>query len=156
MLKKKDIMIMSHLRQNARMSLTKLAKKTGMPVSTIFDRIKLNQHNLIDKHVALIDFSKLGYATRALVLIRTPKNDKDGIKEYLTRNENINSLYKINNGYDFMAECVFRNVKALQEFIDLLEERFKIKGTEVYYMIDDIKKEAFLSDPGTVELLFDL
>ena len=34
-----------------------------------------------------------------------------------------------------------------------MEEKFDIKSKEVYYVIDDIKREAFMSDPNVVDLL---
>ena len=55
-------------------------------------------------------------------------------------------MYKINNKYDFLVEAVFRN---LQE----LDEKFKIEQKDSYHIIDDIKREGFLSDQKTVELL---
>ena len=61
---KKDLLIVSHLRRDGRTSLTELSKKTRIPISTIFDRLKQNKNNFIKKHTALIDFAKLGYNTR--------------------------------------------------------------------------------------------
>ena len=36
----KDMKMIAHLRQDARMPLTKMSRRTGIPVSTIFDRLK--------------------------------------------------------------------------------------------------------------------
>ena len=35
-------------------------------------------------------------------------------------------------------------------FIEKLDRRFKIVDKNVYYIIEDIKKEAFMSDPDLV------
>jgi hypothetical protein len=66
---------------------------------------------------------------------------------------NVNSVYKINNGFHFLAECIFRDVKELEEFVDQIDERFSVRSKEVHYIIDDIKRESFLSQPDLIDLV---
>lgn len=146
-MKKTDLLIISSLRQNAREKLTEMSKKTRIPVSTIFDRIKLHEGGVIRKHTALVDFGKLGYNTRANIILKVNKDDREAIKDFLMKNSSINSAFKINNGYDFLIEAVFANIKEVEDFTDLLEEKFNIKSKQVFYIIDDLKKEEFLSNP---------
>ena len=61
----KDLLILSHLRQDARMKLTKMSRATRIPVSTLFDKIRGYQVNsIVSKNASLVDFSKLGYQAR--------------------------------------------------------------------------------------------
>ena len=152
MFKKKDLILTAYLRQNSRTSLTILSRKTGVPVSTIFDRLKSN--NVITKNTALLDFTKLGYSTRANILLKAKKGEKDKIKEFLVKSFNVNSLYKVNNGFHFMAECIFRDIKELEDFLDLIDERFSVRTKEVHYIIDELKKETFLSQPELIDLVY--
>jgi len=147
MIKKTDLIIISSLRQNAREKLTDMSRKTRIPVSTIFDRIRLHEGGLIKKHTALVDFSKLGYNTRANIILKVKKEDRELVREFLIKNPSVNSAFKINNGYDFSIEAVFRDIKEVEDFIELLEEKFSIKSKQVFYVIDDLKKEEFLSNP---------
>jgi len=55
---KKDLIVISYLRQNARETLTRLSRKTHIPVSTIYDKLKLHEHNLITKYTSLLDLHK--------------------------------------------------------------------------------------------------
>lgn len=146
-MKKTDLLIISSLRQNAREKLTEISKKTRIPVSTIFDRIRLHEGNLIRKHTALVDFGKLGYNTRANIILKIGKGDREAMKEFLMKHSSVNSAFKINNGYDFLVEAVFTNIKEVEDFMDMLEEKFSIKAKQVFYVIDDLKKEEFLSNP---------
>ena len=152
MLKKKDLVLTAYLRQNSRASLTILSRKTGVPVSTIFDRLKTNK--IIVKNTALLDFSKMGYGARATILLRAKKNEKQKLKEFLMASFNVNSLYKVNNGFDFMFECIFKDIKELEEFVDTIDENFSVRSKEIHYIIDEIKKEAFLSQPELVEPVY--
>jgi len=152
-MKRKDLLIMSCLRQNARESLTRLSRKTSIPVSTIFDRLKCDADRLIQRHTCLIDFSRLGFSTRANIALRVDRKAREGLKEHLIKHQHVNSVYKINNGFDFMVEGVFRNIKEVEEFGEQLEEKFKIKQKQVYYIIEDIARERFLASPELLEVL---
>lgn len=147
---KKDILIITNLRKNARMPLTMMSKKTNIPVSTLFDRLKSNEDQYIVKHTSLIDFQKLGFNTRANIALKADRDDKDALKEYLMKNCNVNSIYRINNGYDYMVEAVFKQLRDLEEFLDDLDKRFKITDKKSFFIIEDIKRESFMTDPDLV------
>ena len=146
----KDLKIIAYLRNNARMPLTKMSRKTQIPVSTIFDRLKINENNLIIKHTSLLDFAKLGYNTRANIMLRVEREDKEALKEHLIKNQSINSVYKVNNGFDFMAEGIFKQIKDLEEFLDDIENKFKIKEKKSFFIIEDLKRESFMSNPNII------
>ena len=153
MIQKKDLQIISNLRADSRQTLTKMSKKTSIPISTIYDRLKANEGSLIKRHTCLLDFNKLGFTTRAKVLLRVDKSVREELKEHLMKHRNINSLVKINNNYDFLFEAVFKQIKELEEFLEQLEEKFKIKSKQVYYIIEDVKRESFLAEPEMLEVL---
>lgn len=142
----KDLKILSYLRKDARMSLTVMSKKTSIPISTIFDKLKLFQDSVVKRYTSLLDFAKLGYATRASIMIAVEKDDKEQLKEFLMKNEHINSVFKINNGFDFMVEAVFREMKEMEEFLEKIDQRFSVKERKTFYIIDDLKREEFMSD----------
>ncbi len=144
---------MCYLRQNSRMKLTSLSRKTSIPISTIFDKLKSYDKGIIDRNICLLNFSKLGFHTKAHIMLKVNKKDKHEIKDYLKNNFNVNSLYKINNGYDYLAEGIFKNIKETEEFLEVLDEKFSIKSKVVHYIIDDIKKERFMDDPQLVDVL---
>jgi DNA-binding Lrp family transcriptional regulator len=75
------------------------------------------------------------------------------VKNFLLKEFNVNSVYKINSGYDFMIEGIFKHVKDMEDFIEKLDERFKLIEKQVYYVIEDIKREGFMADPQLVEMV---
>ena len=152
MINKKDLIVISYLRQNARETLTRLSKKTHIPVSTIYDKLKLHEHDVITKYTSLLDFSKLGFNTRANIMLKVNRDKRDEVKDYLMKHQNINSVCKINNG-DFMIDVIFKHIKDMEDFIESIEQRFDIKDRQVYYIIDDIKRESFMSDPAVLEII---
>ena len=150
MMNKKELLLISFLRNNARETITNISKGTNMPISTIFDMIKRYEKNVIMKHTALIDFSALGYNTRVNIMIGVDRKAREDLKKFLKSEQRVNTVYRINNGFDFIVEGIFKNVKELQEFIETIEEKFNITKREVFYIIDDIKREDFLSNPKNI------
>ncbi len=145
---------MAMLRTNARETLTKMSRKIHMPISTIYDKIKHQETRLIKRHTCLLDFASLGFMTRATILLCVRKDAKDKLIPFLTKHQNINSVFKINNGYDYLIETVFRQIKDLEDFMELLQERFAIKKYQVHYIIDEMQREGFLANPDTIDLLY--
>ena len=152
-LQKKDLVIMACLRNNSRESLTKMSRKTSIPVSTIYERLKQYESEFIKKNTTILDFQKLGFSTRANVLVKAKKESKDNLKEHLIKTPNVNSVYKVNNGFDFSFEVIFRSITELEDFLEKMEDNFSIENKSVYYIIDELQRESFLSNPDTVFLV---
>ncbi len=151
-LKSKERILLSHFRRNARESLTTISRETRVPVSTVFDKLKHYEQSFIRKHTTLVDFSKLGYQTRANVMLKVAVEQRNALKEHLLRCEHVNSLFKVNNGYDFLVEMVFRHIKDLEDFLEALERKYTISEKTVFYIIEDICREEFLAKPDLVSL----
>jgi len=132
------------LRENSREKLTEISKKTKIPISTLFDLLQELQGKAIAKNTILLNFPELGYHTRAQVFLKVAKEDKDKLKQHLFFHQNVNTLYKINNGWDFILETAHRNIKELDLFLDHLNEKFKVEDKQIHYVIDEIKREGFL------------
>ena len=146
MIKQKDLRIMHVLRENSRISLTRMSKRLGIPISTLYDKLKSYQQSVIKKHTCLLDFTQLGYNARAKVTLQVERADRNHLLEKLLKAPNVNSVYKISNGYDFLIDVIFKDVKELEDYFDILEEQFKIKNRQVYFVIEDLKQEAFLTE----------
>ena len=106
MLTEKDALIIQQLRENARISTTAIAQKADMPVSTVFDRMRCHEHDIITKYVALLDFAKLGYHAKTKIAIKVIGEERQQVFAYLSQDSYVNSLYKINFGFDFFIELI--------------------------------------------------
>jgi DNA-binding Lrp family transcriptional regulator len=146
----KELEIIMFLRRNARETLTKISTETGLPVSTIYDRVRFNKAGLVDKNVSLLNFNKIGYDCHLNIILKVGKEDRETIKEFLLNHQSTNTLYLINNGYDYSTESVFKNQKDAEEFIEHINDKFKIKEIRTYHIIDELCKETFLSQPAHI------
>ncbi|MBU4456482.1 MAG: hypothetical protein KKA65_03190, partial [Nanoarchaeota archaeon] len=140
------------LRQNSRKSLTQLSKEIKIPISTLHEKIESYKNNLIKKNTAIIDFEKIGYNTRANVLLKIERDKRQELQEYLSKCHNVNCLLKVNNGFDFLVEFIFEHIKELEDFMEILEQKFPILNRETYYIIDDLKREEFMANPQLIAM----
>lgn len=146
MLREVDLKFISYLRKNSRQTLTEISKKTRIPISTLYDKLRAHENTIILKHTSLIDFSKLGFNCRANILLKSKKEHREKLSGYLKAHPAINNLFKINNGFDFMAEGVFCNVKDMEDFLEELEKAFDIDEKQTHYIIEDLKREEFIPE----------
>jgi DNA-binding Lrp family transcriptional regulator len=144
-MKVNDLRIIRHLRSNARANLTTISRKTGIPVSTIFDKLRGLEDGIVQRFVALVDFNKLGYPVRANVFLKVEASCRDAVKAYLLAHERVNNIYRINNGYDYAADCLFESIREAEEFLEELEIQFRILDKSVFYIIDEIAREKALT-----------
>ena len=150
--KQQELLILSNLRLDSRQSLTLLSRKIRLPVSTIHEKMRKYQSQVIRKHTTILDFAQLGYTTQVSMLLGVPKEEKELLKEYLMKARQINSCFKINNGCDFLVEAIFHSMQEAETFVELLESKFNLQQKQVHYIIDELKREDFLSSPDYVQL----
>lgn len=148
---KQDLRLLTLLRSDARETLTNLSKKTKIPVSTLHDKLRFARHRgVIQKFTVIPNYEAIGYNTRATLLVKTPREHKTKIREFLTLHPNVNSLFKINNGFDLLVHGVFPNMHEIENFLDELETRYKARDVQVFYILENIVEEVFLSDPSGI------
>ena len=141
--KQKDIVLFSALRKNGRMTLTNISKETHMPVSTVFEKLRHYTGGIIKKYTVLLDFAKLGYTIHVSLVLKVGCRDK--LLQFLNTHPNVNNVYRINNGYDVLCEALFKDIHTSESFLQALEE-FTIVKMEVFYVLEDVRREGFFAD----------
>lgn len=145
---KRDLLILSCLRANARCRLAEISRRTHIPISTLFEKLRGYRGTILTKTTSILDFSALGFSTRANLLIRCTKQ-RDDVKQHLLVNYHVNSLYRVNNGHDYLAECIFRTMNDAESFAEHLRTTYDTV-IRIQYVLADLKRETFLSDPALI------
>ena len=149
---KKELLILTYLRADSRKSLAMISRETGIPISTIFDKVNKLGKSTITKYSPLLDFQKLGFGIRINFILKANDKKKQELKGFLLENKNVNSILRLNNGFDFFVETVFKDMKDVEEFSESLEP-FKIKKKKEFFIIEDLKREDFFTKPEHIKLL---
>jgi len=144
MLKRKDLLILSYLRSNARQRLTSISRRTHIPVTTIYDNVRRYEKRFIIKHASLIDFRKLGFNVKTNIALKV-SGSRAELLSYLQEHPNVNSLYRTDSDYDVLVELVFRESKEVDEFLQGIRGRFQLDKSMVLNVTDDLKREEFMS-----------
>lgn len=153
-MKKTDIMLLSNLRQDGRMALTDLSRKAKLPISTLHERLKKHTQEKTIKPTILLNFQKIGYTTRAHILLSVEPTQKEQLYQHLKNHPNVNTLYRINNGWNLIMECIFKDMHAIENFLETLETNYQIKQKQIHYTLDEYKREQFMAEPNLAEQLF--
>jgi Lrp/AsnC family leucine-responsive transcriptional regulator len=140
----KDREIMRRLRKNARVSLTDVAADIGMPTSTVYDRVRRAEKRIVHKHSTLLDFAKMGYNGRTTVAFKLSASSVQPALQALKACPNVNTLYRVDHGYDLLAEFVFQNLAELHNFLDEFSQKHQVVNQQLFTIIDDIKREEFV------------
>ncbi len=152
LLTKKELLILTHLRADSRKSLAMISRETDIPISTIFDKVNKLGKSTISKYSPLLDFQKLGFGIRINFVLKANDKKKKELNDFLLENKNVNSMLRLSNDFDFFIETVFRDMKGLEEFSESLE-KFRIKKKKEFFIIEDLKREEFLTKPEHIKLI---
>ncbi len=137
----KTLKLIAHLRQNSREKLTAISRKTNIPVSTLFDLLNSINQDIIIRPTVLLDFVSLGFQCQAQVFIKV-KGDKDSLVKHLMYSDCVNSVYKLNDSYDFVIETVHRSIRDLDRFLEELDQKYGVKDKKIHYLVDELKREG--------------
>ena len=129
------------LRKNGKKKLTEISRDLNIPVSTVFDTVKSLEKKEIIKHQAHVNFEKIGYPLQVIFTLKTSSEKKQELGDYLKENQNVNSIFEINNNSDYLIETFFKNHKEYHKFLTNLELEYPIINKTTHNIIDTIQKE---------------
>jgi Lrp/AsnC family transcriptional regulator, regulator for asnA, asnC and gidA len=144
MIDDKDEIILDVLKKQADLSTYQIAKKTGIPQTTILNRIKkLKQSGVIKKFTVELDHKVLDRKVAALIFSKVNKHIEKSItgkigsvEEKLLKNPEVISVKRLLGRHDFVIEVIVKDVDALNAFL-----------------IDKIRNLDYLSETETVVVL---
>ncbi len=130
-----DLKILSLLKENSRIKISEIAKRLGIPVSTVYTRIKkLEQQGIIRKYTIDLDYKKLGFKVTAIILIKYDSSSKVSQRELLKeimKFNNVEKGYIITGEWDLLIIAKFKDIEELSRFI--LEKLRNIEGVKETY-----------------------
>lgn len=153
-MKSRDLNLIMNLRNDCRKNLSIIGREIRVPVTTLFSTLKDMEKSIIHKYACLVDLQSLGYGVRISLAIKCNnknKSNKEKIKDFLMNNNNIDSVFRTNNGFDFLVEAVFRNMGELENFLEQLDD-LKPKKKRLHYIVEEYKKEDFLTRKEHLDL----
>ncbi|MBU0536643.1 MAG: Lrp/AsnC family transcriptional regulator [Nanoarchaeota archaeon] len=115
-LDEKDHDIISFLKDNSRLSVRDIGKKTGIRPSTVHDRIKkLVKEGVIEKFTLKLNNKAIGENFIVFMLVAGKPNEYVG--NTLLGHKNIKEVFGITGEYDMIFKLKFKDVEDFNDFV---------------------------------------
>lgn len=127
MLDDKDRRILEALRENAEQTTKAIADETGIPRTTVHDRIsRMEDRGVIRKYTVIPDYEEIGESTTAFIFLsydaRTSDSQAD-VAEQLSAIDAVYEVHMISGDWDMLAKVRGASVEQIGDLvIDRLRE----------------------------------
>lgn len=140
-----DKKILNLLLKNSRQSYRRLAKKLGISVATVLKHVKkLEKMGIIRKYTCSLDYEKLGYDILVIIEIRIAKGKLIEVEKKIATHRNVYAVYDHTGAFDATLIARFKNRRALDNFVKLIQSYDFVERTETKLVLNTIKEEGNL------------
>lgn len=126
--------ILRILRKNSRAKISEMSRETGLRRTSIEMNLKQLKDQCIKRFVTLLDFRKIGYQERVIILLKTWETEIPNMSP-------VNSMTKISGDYGIMIDCYFRKNEEALSYLESLERYCP----RAHYIVECIACEEFLA-----------
>jgi len=136
----KDLSIISLLKENARLSIRDIAKKTGIRPSTVHQRItNLKKNLVIEKFTLKLNNKALGENFIAVIFMKTkPATILDS---KIINNKHVKEVFGVTGEYDLFMKLKFDGVEEFNDYIIKLRKEQQIESTLTMVVTANLKEE---------------
>lgn len=139
--------VIAALRRDGRAPLTALARLLKRDVDDIHRIIKEEEGTTITKFTSLLNYELLGYPTHVVMVLAVSSKERAAFTSFLNKSQHLNGLFSINNGYDFLLDLIFKDMRQVHSFVEQLESKFTIYERKEYYILATFAEQRFMANP---------
>lgn len=134
----KDLAIIKELRDNSRVSIRDIARKTKFRPSTVHLRInQLIKKGVIEKFTLKLNNKAFGENFIVFVLMKTNHE----IRKSVLENESVKEVFGITGEYDIMMKLKFKDIESFNDFLIKFRKENNIISTVTMVSTITIKEE---------------
>lgn len=147
-----DRKIINLLQSNARASLKDLSKECFISSPAVAARInKLEQSGIISGYHANINMEKIDFHVKAFVMVQLEPRQKNDFYPYIQQVPNVIECNCVTGDYSEIMEVVFPSTKDLDDFINVIQERFGKTSTQIVFSTSVDHRGVQLASPTPTE-----
>ena len=143
-----DRNILTHLQEDASLSLDEIARKVGSSKTPVWNRIrKLKAAGVIKRQTVLLDPEALGLDACFFVLVRTSQHDADWQARFLKtlqERPEVMEAHRLAGDIDYILKVQVENAKAYDAFYQALISKVKIFNVTALLSMEEIKSTTML------------
>lgn len=116
-----DEQIVAAFQRHGRAELLDVADATGIPGTTVRDRLKaLEEKGVVQRFAPRVDYEAAGYARTVVVRPDVGHAAVDAVTDRLRANDAVRNVYEVSGKWNVVAIAAFRTCDAREAFVDEL------------------------------------
>lgn len=140
MIDKKDIPIIEALKENSRLSIRDIAKKTRLRPSTVHQRIqKLVKESVIERFTLKLNNKAVGENFIVFMLVKTKPNVI--LDNKAMQNEHVKEAFGLTGEYDLLLKLKFNGIDEFNDFVLKFRKEQQIEATLTMVVTANVKEE---------------
>ena len=137
----KDRKIINALLEDSRLSFRQVAKKVGVSVATVMNRVRiLEKEGIIKGYNAIVDYDKLGFDIDVIISINVSKGKLFQVEKRIATDENVIAVYDVTGDYDSVVIAKFKNRRMLDNFLKKIQTYDFVERTNTVVILNTIKE----------------
>lgn len=139
-----DVAIIRCLTEDARMNASQIGIRVNLSVSAVIERMKkLEASGLIRRYTAVIDESKAGFGTQALISVRLehPKYN-ESFSRQVCAHPSVTECFYITGDFDYMARVVVGSGEELTKVLNDIKQFPGVSLTRTYVVLESVKQDT--------------
>jgi len=149
MLDETDIIILTTLQEDGRITNSRLAQKVGLSPPAVLERVRrLESSGVIKKYVALLDHEQAGFGVETMVMVCLSHHQISSlreVKERLTKMEEVLECYQLTGEIDFLLKVAVKDMHSYTDFVNnKLSGIPGIQNVKTSFVLETLKSNTAL------------
>jgi len=137
-----DKNILSVLIDDSRLSYRQIAKKLGVSVATVMNRVNsLSKEGVIKKYTTLLNYEKLGYDVEVMIEVRIAKGKLIEVEKQIANNPSVFAVYDMTGDFDAVILARFQNRRKMDSFLKKIQTLDFVERTNTRIILNTIKEK---------------
>jgi len=137
---KKDIAIVQILKEDSRMPIREIAKKTNIRPSTVHQRlVRLKGRKVIEKFTVKLDNKAADRNFIVFIFVKTKPSVL--LEQKMMNSPHVTEVFGITGEYDLLLKLKFKDVDEFNDFIIKFRKDQKIENTLTMVVTANVKEE---------------
>ena len=140
-----DYRIIEELQQNARITISQLAKKVSLSAPSVSERIlKLEEKGVLKGYSARLDIDQLGYKIICFVSVNVKRQKEDEFIRFCKKKSEILECHLVSGESSILLKVGVPSIARLESFL----EEFHIYGeTHSHIVLKELFKDKVINKP---------
>lgn len=141
-----DIAILKEVQEDSKTSYRDIAKKLGLSVGTVHNRVKkMSEMGVIKSFAAVLDPEKLGFDLTAVILMQVDGGHIVDVEKTIAKSKSVMGVYDTTGDFDIITIAKFKSREELNTFIKETLKMPNVKRSVTSIVLNVVKEEIRLN-----------